>query len=88
VMVHICERETRKNLSDEEGRSVIDLVNCQEGRDEFSNFQVGNGMRSLEDLIYYQEDNHGNSYFQVGNYMRLTEDLIDCQVGRSGLSSF
>jgi hypothetical protein len=86
-MVHICEPETGKNLSDEEERSVSGLINCQEGRDEFSNCQVGNGMRSLEDLIDYQEDNNENSYFQVGNDMRLAEDLINCQVGRSELSS-
>jgi hypothetical protein len=52
-------------------------MNCQEGRDEFSNFQVGNEMRSIEDLIDCQEGNNGNSYFQVGNEMRSTEDLID-----------
>jgi hypothetical protein len=28
-----------------------DLINCQEGRDEFLNCQVGNEMRSLEDII-------------------------------------
>jgi hypothetical protein len=86
-MVHACEPEAGRNLSDEEERSVSDLINCQEGRDEFSNCQVGNEMRSLEDLIDCQEDNHGNSYCQEGNGMRLTEDLINCQVGRSGLSS-
>jgi hypothetical protein len=86
-LVCICEPEVGETLSDEEEGSVSDLINCQEGRDEFSNCQVGNEMRSLEDLIDCQEDSHGNSYFQVGNGMRLTEDLINCQVGRSGLSS-
>jgi hypothetical protein len=86
-MVCICEPEVGETLSDEEERSVSGLINCQEGRDEFSNCQVGNEMRSLEDLIDCQEDSSGNSYFQEGNGMRLAEDLINCQVGRSGLSS-
>jgi hypothetical protein len=37
-VVHICEPKVGKTLSDEEGRSVKGLINCQEGRDEFSNF--------------------------------------------------
>jgi hypothetical protein len=86
-LVCICETKVGETLSYEEEGSVPDLINCQEGRDEFSNCKVGNEMRSLENLIKCQEDNHGNSYFQVGNGMRLTEDLIKCQVGRSGLSS-
>jgi hypothetical protein len=62
-VVHTCEGETGRNLNyDEEERSVSGLINCQEGRDEFSNFQVGSEMRSLEDLIDCQEDSHGNSY--------------------------
>jgi hypothetical protein len=63
-MVHVCESETGRNLSDvkDELRSLDDLKDCQEGKDEFSNCQLGNGMRSLEDLIDCQEDNHGNSY--------------------------
>jgi hypothetical protein len=86
-LVCICEPEVGETLSDEEERSVSDLMGCQEGRDEFWNCQVGNGMRSLEDLIDCQEDNNKNSYCQVGNGMRLAEDLINCQVGRSELSS-
>jgi hypothetical protein len=62
-MVHICEQQTRKNLSDEDGRLVTGLMNYQESRDEFSNCQVGNEMRPLEDLIDCQEDSIGNSYF-------------------------
>jgi hypothetical protein len=50
-MVCICELEVGETLSDEEERSVSGLINFQEGRDEFSNCQVGNGMRSLKDLI-------------------------------------
>jgi hypothetical protein len=60
--VCICEPEVGENLSDEEERLVSGLINCQEGRDKFSNCQVGNEMRSLEDLIDCQEDNHGNLY--------------------------
>jgi hypothetical protein len=86
-LVCICEPEVGETLSDEEEGSVSDLINCQEGRDEFSYCQVGNEMRSLEDLIDCQEDNNGNSYCQEGNDMRLAEDLINCQVGRSELSS-
>jgi hypothetical protein len=37
-LVCICEPEVGKILSDEEGRSVKGLINCQEGRNEFSNF--------------------------------------------------
>jgi hypothetical protein len=87
-VVHICEPEIGRNLSDEEEvRSDEDLINCQERRDGFSYCQVGNEMRSLEDLIDCQEDSSGNSYFQVGNDMRLAEDFINFQVGRNGLSS-
>ena len=56
-MVHICGLETRRNLSDEEEvRSDEDFINFKEGRDEFSNFQVGNDMRSSEDLLDHHED--------------------------------
>jgi hypothetical protein len=82
-LVCICEPEVGETLSDEEERSISGLINCQEGRDEFSNCQVGNEMRSLEDLIDCWEDNSGNSYFQEGNGMRLAEDLINYQVGRA-----
>jgi hypothetical protein len=62
-MVHVCELEAGRNLSDnEEERSFLGLINCQEGKDEFSNYQVGNEMRSFEDLINCQEESHGNSY--------------------------
>jgi len=68
-LVCICEPEVGETLSDEEERSVSGLINCQEGRDEFSNCQVGNEMRSLEDLIDCWEDSSGNSYCQEGNGM-------------------
>jgi hypothetical protein len=45
-LVFICELEVGETLSDEEGRSVTGLINYQEGKDEFSNFEVGNDMRS------------------------------------------
>jgi hypothetical protein len=81
-VVHICEPEIGRNLSDEEEvRSVKDLINCQEGRSELSSCQVGNGRRSVDDLIDFQEGSDGSSSFQVGNGER-SGDLIDCQVGR------
>jgi hypothetical protein len=86
-VVCICEPEVGETLSDEEGRSVSSLINCEEGKDEFSNCQVGNEMRSLEDLIDCQEDGSGNSYCHVRNNMRLAEYLTNCQGGRNGLSS-
>jgi hypothetical protein len=52
-LVCIYEPEVGKTLSDEEERSISDLINYQEGMDEFSNCQVGNEMGSLEDLIDY-----------------------------------
>jgi hypothetical protein len=52
-MVHACELETGRNISDveDELRSLDDLKDCQEGRDGSSNCQVGHEMISLEDLI-------------------------------------
>jgi hypothetical protein len=35
-LVCICDQEVRETLSDEEGRLVIGLINCQEGRSELS----------------------------------------------------
>jgi hypothetical protein len=52
-VVHICEPEIGRHLSDEEEvRSDEDLINCQEGRNGLSSFQVGNGKRSVEGLVY------------------------------------
>jgi hypothetical protein len=59
-LVCICELEVGKILSDEEGRLVKGLINCQEGRNEFSNFQVGNEMGSIEDPVDCQEGRGGN----------------------------
>jgi hypothetical protein len=81
-VVYVCEPEIGRHLSDEEEvRSDKDLINCQERRDGFSYFQVGNEMRSLEDLIDCQEDNSGNSYCQVGRI-----GLSSCQVGNGNRS--
>jgi hypothetical protein len=55
-LVCIYEPEVGETLSDEEGRLVTGLIKCHEGRDEFSNFQVGNDMRSSEDLLEHHED--------------------------------
>jgi hypothetical protein len=86
-LIHICEPETGRNLSDEEEkRSVEDLINCQGGRSELSSFQVGNERRSVDGLIDFQEGSDGSSSFQVGNGER-SGDLIDCQVGREKIPS-
>jgi hypothetical protein len=52
-MVHMCEPETGRNLSDdEEERSSRDLIDCQVGNKKFPIFQVGreNEMRLFESL--------------------------------------
>jgi hypothetical protein len=82
-MVHVCEPEAGRNLSDdEEKRSLKDLIDCQVGRDGLSNCQVGNRKRSSEGLVYCQEGGAESSNFQEGIEMRSLEDLIDCQEGR------
>jgi hypothetical protein len=40
-VVHICEPEVGKSLSDEEEKRSVDLMNCQEGRDEISDCPGG-----------------------------------------------
>jgi hypothetical protein len=50
-MVCICEPKVGEDLSKEEGRSVEDLMNCQVGRRESSDCQVGNEGRSIDDLM-------------------------------------
>jgi hypothetical protein len=82
-MVHVCELEDGRNLSDdEEKRSLEDLVNCQEGSEESSDCQMGNEMRSSDDLRDCQVSSEEISIFQEGNEMRSLEDLIDYQEGR------
>jgi hypothetical protein len=66
-MVHACEPEAGRNLSDdEEERSSRDLIDCQVGRDGLSNFQVGNRKRSSEGLVYCQEGSAESSNCQEG----------------------
>jgi hypothetical protein len=43
--VLICKPEVGESISEEEERSSGDLINYQEGRREFSGFQVGNEIR-------------------------------------------
>jgi hypothetical protein len=55
-LVHICEPETGKGLSDEEEkRSEKGLKNCQVSSEELLGYLEGNEMGSLEDLIDCQE---------------------------------
>jgi hypothetical protein len=82
-VVHICEPEAGRNLSDdEEKRSLDDLRNCQVGSEELSSFQVGNEMGSLEDLIDCQEGREEIPNFQVGkgSEMRLVDNLMNSEV--------
>jgi hypothetical protein len=79
-VVHICEPETGKSLSDnEDKRSVDDLKDCQKGNSELSDCQVGNDMRLAEDFINCQEGRNGLSSCQVGNGKRSVGGLIYCQ---------
>jgi hypothetical protein len=87
-LIHICEPEIGRHLSDEEEvRSDEDLINCQVGRNGLSSCQVGNRKRSVEGLIYCQRSSVESSNFQVGNEMGSV-DLIDCQVGRREVPNF
>jgi hypothetical protein len=87
-LIHICEPETGRNLSDEEEkRSDEDLINCQVGGNGLSSFQVGNGKRPGGGLVYCQRSSVVSSDFQVGNEMGLI-DLIDCQVGSREFPNF
>jgi hypothetical protein len=87
-VVHICEPETGKILSDdEEKRSEKGLRNCQVGNDEISGCQVGNEERSMIDLKYSQVGSEESSGCQVGNGERSV-DLRNCQVGSERIPSF
>jgi hypothetical protein len=82
-MVQVGEPETGKFLREEnELGSVEDLKNCQEGREEISDCQVGNGLRSLWDLEDCQEGSGSISDCQVGRdeHSRLSESLMDSEV--------
>jgi hypothetical protein len=59
-MVQVCEPETGRDLS--ELGSAEDLKNCQEGREEILDCQVGNELRSLRDLRDCHEDSQGISH--------------------------
>ena len=88
-LVHVCELEAGRNLSDdEEERSLEDLMNCQGGSEESSICKEGNGMGSLDDLKDCQEGRTKNSGCQEGNEMRSLEDLRDCQEGREEIPNF
>jgi hypothetical protein len=67
-MVQICEPETGRDLG--ELGSAEDLKNCQEGRKEIPDCQMGNELRSLRDLMDCQEDIQGILHCQLGNEMR------------------
>jgi hypothetical protein len=87
-MVQICEPETGRILGEEnEMGSAEDLKNCQEGREEIPNCQVGKELRSAEDLTDCQEDSQGISHCQLGNEMRSLRDLGDCQEGSGSISN-
>jgi hypothetical protein len=88
-VVHICEPEAGRNLSDDEGkRSLDDLRNCQVGSEGLSIFQVGNEERSVVDPKDCQVGSNESSSCQVGNDMRSLEDLIDYQEGREEIPYF
>jgi hypothetical protein len=81
-MVQVCEPEIGRNLGEEdELGSVEDLKDCQEGREEIPNCQVGKELRSLRDLTDCHEDSRGISHCQEGNGSRSLRGLIDCQEG-------
>jgi hypothetical protein len=67
-VVHTCEPETGRNLSDieDEKRSLEGIKDCQASSEENSDFQMGNEMRSLEDLVDCQEGSTEIPDFQVG----------------------
>jgi len=77
-MVHICEPETGKSLSDDgEKRSEKGLRNGQVSSEELSGFLEGNEKRSMVYLKDWQVSSEESSYFHVGNEMGSLEDLID-----------
>jgi hypothetical protein len=81
-MVHICEPEVGKSLSDdEEKRSDKGLRKCQVGSKESSYFQVGNEMGSL-DIIDCQVGREEIPRCQVGkgSELRLVEGLMSSEV--------
>jgi hypothetical protein len=86
-MVQICEPETGRDLGEENKMgSAEDLRNCQEGREEIFNFQVGKGLISLRDLRDCHKESQGISHCQLGNGMRSLWDLEDYQEGSGSIS--
>jgi hypothetical protein len=81
-LVWICKLEVGEILNDEEGRSVSGLINCQEGRNEFSNCQVDLEKISVEGVAYFQGGSVKNSNFYMGNEMGSL-DLIDWAIENS-----
>jgi hypothetical protein len=65
-MVHVCDREARRNLSDDEGKRSLEYLNdCQVSSEEILDCQLGNEMGSL-DLIDYQVGRKKIPYCQEG----------------------
>jgi hypothetical protein len=66
-VVHVCEPEAGKSLSDDEMGSLEDLIDCQVSREEIPYFQVGKGekMRLSKSLM--------NSEVSLDQQEELTE---------------
>jgi hypothetical protein len=80
-VVHTCEPETGRNLSDVENemRSLEDLIDCQVGNRKFPICQVG---REKEMRLFESLGSSEVSSCQQGVLMEMGSiDLIDCQVG-------
>jgi hypothetical protein len=80
-VVHTCELETGRNLSDDkdEMRSLEDLIECQVGSRKFPISQAG---REKEMRLYETIGSSEVSSCQQGVLMEIgLIDLIDCQVG-------
>jgi hypothetical protein len=81
-VVHVCEPEAGRNLSDdEEKRSLEDIRDCQVSSKELSSCQMGNEMGSLGDLIDYQVGREEIPYFQVGKGEKMSSKVSSYQQG-------
>jgi hypothetical protein len=85
-MVHVCEPEAGRNLSDDgEERSSRDLIDCQVGRDGIFKFprweierdQVKVSYTARREVLKVQVARRAMRWDRL-------EDLIDCQVGSRG----
>jgi hypothetical protein len=83
---YVNQRLGEVSCEENELGSAEDLKNCQEGREEIPDCQVGNELRSLRDLRDCHEDSQGISHCQLGNEMRSLRDLEDCQEGSGSIS--